>query len=114
MSKGSVWIIAPDGHPRPGFYRTRLVKGGPLVAVTLAEIAPDRDDDGEWAWDFHYRLTVDGEPRDWWETSSLSGEPCTEAEVAYIEATRQHDRTHGTPLADARQKIDHLQSPLPF
>lgn len=109
-----VWIVGPDGHMRPGFYRTRLVKNGPLVAVVLAEIAPDRDDDGEWLWDFHFRLVIDGEDRDPFDSLGIMGEPCTEAEVEYIEAVRKHDRTHGTPLANARQKIDPVTSPLPF
>lgn len=110
----SQWIVSPTGELRPGFYRGRLVRGGPIVAIVLAEIAPDRDDDGEWLWDFHFRLTVDGEDRDPFDMTGLIGEPCTEAEVDYIEATRRHDRTHGTPLADARRKIDTLQSPIPF
>lgn len=109
-----VWIIDAAGDMRPGFYRTRLVKNGPLVAVTLAEIAPPFDEDFEPMWDYVYRLTIDGEDRDPFTTSPLAGEPVTEAEVDYIDAVRIHDRTHGTPLADARLAIDPLQSPLPF
>lgn len=108
------WIVSPTGELFPGFYRGRLVRGGPLVAIVLAEVAPQFDEDGEPMWDWFYLLTVDGENRDPFDTLGFMGEPCTEAEVAYIEATRQHDRTHGTPLAHARQKIDALQSPLPF
>lgn len=114
MSNRRQWIIDARGDLFPGFYRTRLVKNGPLVAVTLAEIAPPYDEDGEPMWEFLYRLTIDGEERDPFSTAPLSGEPVTEAEVAYIEETRDYDRTHGTPLADARKSIDPLSSPLPF
>lgn len=110
MSKLSVWIISPTGDFRPGFYRARLVKGGPYVPVELAEMTPPRDDDGEWLWDFHYRLTVDGEDRDPYSTKDLIGEPVTEAELRYLNATREFDRTHGTPMADARRPVDLLET----
>ena len=106
------WIVSPVGEVFPGFYRGRLVKGGPIIAIVLAEIAPDFDADGEPMWQWTYVLTVDGEDRDPWDMTGLMGEPCTEAEVAYIEATRQYDRTHGTPLANARKPVDLLDKEL--
>ena len=109
-----VWVIHPDGTFRPGFYRCRLVKNGPIVPVVLAEIAPDRDDAGEWLWDFIFHLTVDGEERDPYTHKPFDGEPITEAELRYLEATRAYDRQHDTPLADARKRIDPLTSPLSF
>jgi hypothetical protein len=103
---GRTWIISPTGEVFPGFYRGQMVRGGPLVAIVLAEVAPAVDEDGEPMWDWLYTLTLDGEARDPWDTLGLMGEPCTAAEVAYIEATRQHDRMHGTPMANARKKVD--------
>ena len=100
------WVVSPTGEVFPGFYKGRLVSRGPIVAIVLAEVAPDFDEDGEPMWQWTYVLTVDGEDRDPWDTLGIMGEPCTAAEVAYIEATRQHDRTHGTPMADARKKVD--------
>jgi len=111
-----VWIISPDDTFRPGFYRCRLAKQAPLVPVVLAEIAPPVDEDGEAMWDYLYSLVVDGQQRcPFTEFSKgLVGEPITEAELRYLEATRAYDRQHDTPLADARKRIDPLQSPLPF
>jgi len=108
------WIVSPTGEIFPGYYRGRLVKQGPLIAITLAEIAPDFGDDGEPLWDWFYVLTVDGEARDPWDCLGLLGEPCTAEEVEYIERTRQYDRTHGTPLANARDPINPLTSPILF
>ncbi len=107
-------IIGVDCVMRPGFYRARLVKGGPFVAIVLAEIAPQFDADGEPMYDYVYTLTVDGEPRCPYTHAPLFGEPVAEGEADYIAKTRAYDRRHETPLADARQRIDPLQSPLPF
>ncbi len=107
------WFISPtgnqvSGHFRPGFYRTRLVKGGPFVPVRLREIPPAFGEDGEPLWDYGYVLTVNGEVRDAIKSRGLAGEPISEADYRHMLAMREHALAHepDMPEANPDQPVD--------
>lgn len=92
-------------EPEPGFYRSKLVRGGPWVGVSV-----ERDDVGDW------HVTVDGiereRSRDPWTIPWLRdryhyADRIKEAEHAYLVATsawaREHNPDH--PAANPRQPI---------
>lgn len=103
-----IWIIGPRGEAVPGFYRTKLVKGGPWVGVRFDVTPPAFGEDGEPLWDFAYSLTIDGKERDPFDGRVVSGEPITKAEFSYLERMREHAITHepDMPEANPRQKVD--------
>jgi hypothetical protein len=109
-------VIASD-DPQCGFYKRRLVKGGPFVP---ARIWLDQDIDpetGELRDDERLQCEVNGgyaDPYDAWQW--LCGAPITEQEFRYMEALREHAAIHEPdhPMADPRKAIDHLKTPLHF
>lgn len=112
-------------EPRPGFFRIRLVKGGPWVAARI-EHRPSRDPltgellDRSPLW----RVTIAGEElpaspdplragvfRVW-----HSGQPISESEYRYLTARREHAIRYEPDLPEAapRERIDLLSMPLPL
>lgn len=97
--------MIPIDQPRPGFYRRRLVKGGPFVAVRIFVPCPLDPWTGE-PLDRPRVLsaTVAGEPADPWRTwTYCAAEPISAQEFRYLERLRE---IPGTPESRPRTPID--------
>jgi len=91
-------------EPQPGFYKTRLVRGGAWVPARIwrDDSIPERSPvliaeiNGEEIWDTH---------RAW---ISLCGNPITEAEFRYMSAVKDHVEKYEpeAPEANPTVKID--------
>lgn len=102
-------------EPRAGFYRRRLVKGGPFVPVHIW-IEAERDDAGDLLSDEVVKCTVDGRLADVEATwSYCAGSPISEAEFDYLSRVSSFAKTSDNrePLANPRKPIDPLKFPLP-
>lgn len=101
--------------PEEGFYKRRLVKGGPWVPVQIW-IEAERDEAGDLMSDEVVRCTVDGRLADveshW---TYCAGSPISEAEFDYLSRTSQYAKAHDSrePLSNPRKRIDPLSFPLP-
>lgn len=106
-----------DGDYQVGWYKTKLVKGGPWVPARVwleQDIDPDT---GELMSDEVFRCEVNGrevDPGDWW--LRLCGNPITHAEYDRRKAHRDdigwNERTDD-PVYDPRQTIDFQKLPFP-
>lgn len=108
--------MAAVDDPKPGFFRRRLVKGGPFVPVRIWLEQPTDAETGELIDDAVLRCIVDGrdaDPVDQW--SYCCDQPITEQEYDYMwklsDYARVHDRRE--PSATPRKKIDPLGFRLP-
>lgn len=118
MSRSDAWIIDPAGELRPGFYRKRLIKDGPLVPVHLLAIEERDPATNELVADVEYQLWIDGEivlnflPR---YPAGLFGEEITEAEYDFMRATTRHAVAHEPdhPAANPNAPIDLMTAPPP-
>ena len=92
-----------DGDPQCGWFKTRMISGGPFVP---ARIWIDRDIDpqtGELAADEKYRCEVNGEPRNPYQTwSSIAGTPISRADFDALQDTQTEIAT----MAATHTKID--------
>lgn len=105
-------------RPIPGWYRRRLVKGGPWVGARIW-FGPPFDPVTREPLDRSHalRCEVNGEQVDVYDAWTwLAGEPITETEFRYLEALREHAIAHepDLPAANPRRRIDPLRTPLPF
>lgn len=112
---------SPPVHPndpQQGWFRRRLVKGGPMVPARIWLHQEIDEATGELAEDEVWRCEVMGEARDpvdeWpW----LCARPISEAEYDHLMRLRQwagwHEQT-AEPLYDPRRPMDPLKTPLPF
>jgi len=108
--------VDPD-QPEEGFYRMRLRAGGVFVAIHLRYGPPSDPITGEemdrsWRW----IATANGEPIDlervW---PQCAGDPIDEVEAAHLANLQSWGRATGNAaLADPRQPINHLSSPMMF
>lgn len=102
-------------NPEPGFFKRRLVKGGPFVPVQIW-IEAERDEAGDLLSDEVVKCTVDGRLADveshW---SYCAGSPISESEFDYLSRVSAHAKARNPrePLANPRRKIDPLKFPLP-
>lgn len=106
-----------DETPRCGWFKRRLVKGGPWVAAKIWMDQPIDPDTGELCGDETLQCEVAGrwaDPEDAW--TWLCANPITEQEFRYLTALAEHCARHepSHPSANPRQAIDHLQTPLHF
>jgi len=113
------------GDPVPGFYRIRLVRGGPWVGARITYGPPLDPIDGEELdrsprWNAFIDGELIGEPGPCphkagafriWPAHSIS-----QAEHDYLVATARWARDHAQaePAANPRQTIDPLTAPVPF
>lgn len=101
--------------PEEGFYKRRLVKGGPWVPVQIW-VEAERDEAGDLLSDEVVKCTVDGVLVDvdshW---SYCCARPITEAEFDYLSRVSAHAKARAPrePLANPRRRIDPLKFPLP-
>jgi hypothetical protein len=106
---------AITGDPRAGFYKRRLVKGGPWVPVHIW-IERELDEAGDLMSDEVVKCTVDGRLADVDSTwSYCAGSPITEAEFDYLSGVSSYAKARSPrePLANPRKPIDPLKFPLP-
>lgn len=105
------------GTPRPGFYRRKLVKGGPYVGVVIFYACPWNDECQPTERSRPLLCMVNGEhadPVQTWEW--VAGQKISEDEYNYLMA----DAAHATefrptaPRANPRKKIELLECELPW
>lgn len=101
---------------QPGFYRRRLVKGGPFVPVHIW-IERDVDDAGDLVSDERIMCSVNGRiasAEEHW--TYCCSHPIAEPEFDYLTRLSSYARAkEGSrePLANPRKKINPLSFPLP-
>lgn len=106
---------AITAEPRAGFYKRRMVKGGPFVPVHIW-IERELDEAGDLLSDEVVKCTVDGVLVDvsahW---TFAAGNPISEREFDYLSRVSAHAKARNPrePLASPRRKIDPLKFPLP-
>ncbi len=105
--------------PQPGFYKRRLIKGGPFIGVMVWQSCPFHWQDGEMTVDRSRPLLclVNGEhanAHDQW--SWVAGSRVTEAEYRFLMADAAHASEYRptAPRARPREKIDMLTVELPY
>ena len=104
-------------RPRVGWYRRKLVKGGPYVPARIWLDAEIDDVTGELLSDEKLQCEVNGQwadPEDAWQW--LCSNPITEAEYHYMMAVRAHSAWHAPsePQANPRAPIDWLRASPPI
>lgn len=104
--------------PVPGWYRRRLIKGGPWVGCVIFYACPMDPESGEPMDRSRYLLCqVNGEWRDPLETWTwCAGSPISEAEYRFLMADAAHamEFRPTAPRANPRAKIALLECELPF
>lgn len=101
--------------PCCGWFKRRLVKGGPFVAARIW-LDAQVDEAGDLVSDEVMRCEVDGERRDpESEWSWLCGQPITESEFDWLSASVNWARAHspGEPMANPREPVDWARVPTP-
>lgn len=96
-------------EPRPGFYRTRVVKGGPFVPVAIwieQELDPDT---GQLLSDERVVATVNGQPKDpesIWQW--CCAHPISEEDYRYYSAYGKwaEEWAPDDPAANPRREVD--------
>lgn len=111
--------LAPvTDEPIAGFYRAKLVRGGPWVAVRIWHGPPLDPDTGEeldrsWRW----QAERNGEPCEVWRVwPYCAGEPIDKAEHDYLLQVRDWAVQHApeTPEAAPTTPIAFNRLPIPF
>lgn len=75
--------------PQPGYYRRKLVKGGPWVPVSIAYTASQEDRSPMWV------VTLDGQFVDVWDVwPDCCGEPITDQEFKYMTEVSAWAKSH--------------------
>lgn len=106
---------AITGDPQAGFYKRRLVKGGPWVPVHIW-IERELDDAGDMLSDERIMCSVDGRivpVDDHW--TYACAKPIPETEFDYLTRLSGYAKARDPrePLSKPRRKIDPLSFPLP-
>lgn len=106
-----------DGEPQPGFYRRKLVKGGPYVAARIWIEQHVDPVTGELDRDEILLCEVDGQPRDaadqWvW----LCANPISEADYRLMRDRAGWARAHAEdhPAANPERAVDWSTARIPF
>ena len=102
-------------EPQCGWFKRKLVKGGPFVPARVWMYQPV-DDEGDLCGDEVLQCEVDGkfaDPEEAW--SWLCGNPISEAEFKHLTALRQWSEEHAPtePYANPRQPVDWQKVPTP-
>lgn len=106
-----------DGEPQCGWYRARLVRGGPWVPVRIWMESPTDPETGELIADEFVRAEIDGrevDPAEVWIRACAH--PITEETFNYMRDAAAWDRRHdpAAPAANPHRAVDHLRTPIPF
>jgi hypothetical protein len=104
--------------PIAGFYQTRLIKGGPWVAVRIwwgfpSELTPEETVDRLPAWN----AERDGKPVGILEVwPHVSGRPIPESEYKFLLARAAHASRYlpDSPFAQPRRRVDMNKAPPPI
>jgi hypothetical protein len=117
MLKGALGDVVETVNDQPecGWFKRRLVKGGPFVPAKIW-LVQFVDDDGELLQDEFLQCEVNGqyaEPDDAWPW--LCGNPISEAEFDYLTAATAYaaDYAPDEPMANPYQAVDWLNVPTP-
>lgn len=105
-----------DGTPRCGWFKRKLVKGGPFVPARIWMVQDVDHDTGELLSDELLQCEVNGawaDPEDAW--SWLCGNPITEQEFRFLQASAGWSREHAPqePMANPYQRVDWMAVPTP-
>lgn len=108
-------IVAVGLEPQVGWFKRKLVHGGPFVPAKIWMESPVED--GELVDDEYLRCEVNGvecDVLDAWPR--LWNSAITEAEFRYLEATRKWAEQHAPfdPAARPRERLDPLETPVRF
>jgi hypothetical protein len=111
--------LMPEVNPSPecGWFKTRLVRGGPWVAAKIWLEAETDAKTGELMGPEEMRCEVNGGYKDageWWDR--LAGHPISEKDYQYLVDLRNYAVNHapGEPLANPRRPVDWLKTDLPI
>jgi len=108
--------LAPSMEvPEAGFYRTRLVRGGPYVPARIW-VEGTVDHTGHLTGDEVFRCQIDGRDADPFEKWPwLLSEPITQQEFDFMAANAAWARQHapGDPRASPGSKINWNDTPIP-
>jgi hypothetical protein len=104
-----------DEKPECGFFKTRLVKGGPWVPARIW-LKQEIGDDGELLSDESYCCEIAGQRRDAWdEWPFLARNPIRESEYDYLNAMAAWATDHASdhPAATPGKPVDWRTARLP-
>lgn len=119
MSRHRYAGMAPvTDEPVAGYYRAKLVRGGPWVAVRIWHGSPRDPVTGEemdrsWRW----QAERNGEPCEVWRVwPYCAGEPINKAEHDYLLQLRDWAVQHApeAPEAAPKSRIEFNRLPVPF
>ena len=115
MTKGRTAVH--DGDPQCGWFKRRLVKGGPWVPARIW-LEQSVDENDELDADEVYRCEVCGKERDPYDQWTwLANNPITEEEFNYMTELREWagwNEVTSEPLYNPNRPIDHLTTKPPF
>ena len=98
-------------EPEPGFYRRRLVKGGPWVPVAIWYGPAPTDAEGTTLEDAPLLCVVDGKPADPQDTWLwVADNPVPRSEYDALVTQAKARQAQG---GNARQSLDRLNAPIP-
>ena len=108
------FVPEPTQEPQCGWFKLRLVKGGPFVPARIWMFQPIED--GELVGDETFQCEVNGkfaDAEDQWHW--LCQNPITKAEFDYLTASLAWAADHAPdePMANVRQPIDWQKVPTP-
>ena len=112
--------IAPVDANKPiaGFYRMKLVRGGPWLAVKLWHGPPNDPETGEELDRSHrWQALLDGAEVEVWRVwPSCAVEPISESDYGFMLANSAWVKQHSPeePAANPSQPIDLMRAPSPF
>lgn len=103
-------------EPQSGYYRRRLVKGGPWVPVKIWLIQIVDPETGELTQPSYFCCDVDGKPasaEDQW--SYVCDQPITRADYDHMVDVSKYAKARDPrePLADPRKKVNLMNVPFP-
>lgn len=106
-----------DSTPQCGFYRRKLIKGGPYVAARIVLIQVVDDETGELTEPERFFCEVDGRPADAHDQWTwLCGEPIAEDDYWLMRRRAvwagQHAPDH--PIANPTKAVDWSSARIPF
>ena len=104
-----------EDAPQPGWYKRRLVRGGPFVPARVWMFQPV-DDEGDLCGDEVLQCECNGkfaDPELQWEW--LRQTPITESDFNYLTAAIAWTKENAPdePMANAREAVDWIKIPTP-